>query len=348
MPVFSINNVRIAGLAAAVPPLEELSWDELELAPAQSVNARKRNATPCRRMAKREQCQSDFCAEAAKKLMAELDWQFGEIDAVVMATVTPDYPIPPTAIILQDRLGVPKTAVAFDLPSGAIGFLHGLQVAASLISTGCLKKALLFAGHVGKSLESSAFDQPHRLIYGDNGSVCALEHLENSPAMVFDSGGDGAAFQSHYMPVGGHRVPVAPSMFADAESSRAANDFVFDRKTTDAVALRELPGSVRRVLEAAGKSMADLDGCYFNPLQPPAEASLRKELGIPSDMLHSVVNDLDGGDSGSIPLAMIAGGASRLRAGPRVSLLGGTGTGIAWGSALITTDCIVCPDIIEL
>ena len=347
MALFSIQNVRFAGVAAAIPPLEERSWDDLDPAAAQSANARKRNATPCRRMAKQEQCQSDFCVEAAKKLMDGLGWQFGEIDAVVMATITPDYPIPPTAIILQDRLGVPKTAVAFNLPSGALGFLHGLQVAASLISTGYLKKALVFAGEVSKTLESSAFDQPHRMIYGDNGSVCALEYRDGSPPMYFDSGGDGSTFQSNYMPVGGHRIPMEAGMFANEEGMRGACDFVLDRRKTDAIAQRESPGSVHRVLEAAGITVAGLDGCYFNPMAPLLETSLRKELGIPQDRLHSVTNGLDTSDSGSIPLAMIACGASRLRAGRSVSLLGGAGPGISWGSALITTDGLVCPDIIE-
>src|SRR5437867_1747287 len=136
MPALSIKNVRLAGLAAAVPPLRELSWDDLGVAPDKCANARHRQTTPYRRMAKWEQCQSDFCVEAAKKLIADLGWRAEEIDLVVMTTLTADYPIPATAIVIQDRLGIPKSALAFDLPSGSLGFLHGLQVTASMLSAG--------------------------------------------------------------------------------------------------------------------------------------------------------------------------------------------------------------------
>jgi len=160
MPVLTIPNVRIAGLAAAVPALQERSWEELALSNGQCAVARKRNKTPFRRKAQADQCQSDLCLEAAKELMAGLGWRFSEIEAVVMATVTPDYPIPPTAIILQDRLGIPKTAVAFDLPAAGMGFLHALQVAASFVSTGFMKKALLFAGNVSKTTDESEMGGP--------------------------------------------------------------------------------------------------------------------------------------------------------------------------------------------
>lgn len=347
MPVVSIQNVSIAGIAAAVPPLETRSWDDLSPAEGQCVNARKRNVPPYRRKAQSDQCQSDFCVEAAKKLMDQLGWKFSEIDTVVMSTLTPDYPIPPTAIILQDRLGVPKTAVAFDLPSGDPGFLHGLQVTAGLISPGCLKKALLFSGGASKTFDESDWDEPNRMLCGDSGSVCALEFREGSPAMFFDSGGNGSAFDAFHMPVGGTRKPARANLFADAQSIRQSTDFVLDAKEVAGVAMRELPASLRRSLEAAGKTAAEIDGLYLNSLGLPVETAVRKELQVPRDKFFTFFNEFGDCASGTIPLAMIAGSASRLRAGTWTSLLGSLGSGLAWGSAVLTTSSLVCPDLIE-
>jgi len=348
MPAISINNVRLAGLAAVVPSIEERSWEDLGPAPERCANARRWKKTPFRRKATLEQCQSDFCVEAAGRLLAGLGWQASEIDVVVMATLTPDYSIPATSIIVQDRLGIPKTAAAFDLPSGPIGFLHGLQTAASMISAGFLKKALLLTGKVGKTQEASDYDAPHREISGDCGSVCALEFCEGSPSLIFDSGGDGSTYKAFYLPIGGVRNPAAPEMFATPEAAAAARDFVRDYQTASATARREFPDCVGRVLQRARKSISDIDGCYFAPMPRLVECTIRKEVGIPYDKYHSYIPDFGRCGSGSIPLTMLARAASRLRAGRHSAVIGGMGAGLAWSAAFITTENLICPEIIEM
>ncbi len=347
MPAFSISNVRVAGLAAAIPQLEEFLWEELGGCADQFAVARRRHETPWRRMARPEQCQSDFCVVAAEALLSELGWKPEEIGLIVMATLTPDYPIPATAIIIQARLGVSKSAAAFDLPSGALGFLHGLQVAAGMLSAGCLRKALLLTGEVSKTPESWDCVPPHRAVHGHSGSVCALEYKPDSSAMLFDFGGDGATFNAFYMPVGGVRNPPRPDMFGDPAAMQLASDYVLDASAIGSTAAREFPGSVHRVLEAAGLDVTDLDGCYVTPVALPVGEAIRKDLGIARDRFHGTMPEFGASGSGSIPLAMLARGASRLRQGRCHSLLCGIGPGLAWGSAVLTTDNVVCPEILE-
>ena len=299
MSTITINNVRIAGLAAMVPRVEELTWEQLGSTSERCENARRWKKTPFRRVAKPEHCQSDYCIEASKRLLADLGWQVGEIEAVVMATLTPDFAIPATSIIVQDRLGVPKAAVAFDLPSGSIGFLHGLQSAASMLSTGFLKKALLMTGKVCKTPETRDCNAPHREIPGDSGCVCALEFSEGSPAMVFESGGDGSAHAAFCLPVGGGRNPAAPAMFATPEGTRAAREFTRDYAVREAIGRQELPASARRALDAAGKGIADIDGCYFVPMTLPIEERFRREFEIPRDRFHANLPEFGIADQGS-------------------------------------------------
>jgi len=94
--------------------------------------------------------------------------------------------------------------------------------------------------------------------------------------------------------------------------------------------------------------MADIDGCYINPMDLPVGAALRSEMEIPRDRFFNCNTEFGDCVSGSLPLAMIAASASRLRTGTFTSLLAGIGSGLAWGSAVLTTDHLVCPDIIEL
>jgi 3-oxoacyl-[acyl-carrier-protein] synthase-3 len=347
MPTLSIPDVRLAGLAVAVPPIEEFSWSEIPNADHFEVTQR-RGETPFRRMARVDQCQSDLCVEAAHSLIAELGWSPAEIDIVVMATLTPDYPIPATAIIVQDRLGIPKSAAAFDLPSGSLGFLHGLQLVASMVSSGSLKKALLLSGEVSKTPETSDGGTPHRAIHGHSGSVCALEFSPGAEPMFFDSGGDGSEFDALYMPVGGVRNPPRPDMFNDPDGIRSASEYVLDCAKLGSRAHSELPASMLRVLAAAGKTSREVEACYLSPLPLPVEAAIRHELHLPVDRLHSVLPEYGASGSGTIPLAMLARSASRLSAGRQTSLLSAIGPGLAWGSALVTTENVVCPELLEV
>ncbi len=347
MPTLSIPDVRLAGLAAAVPPLEEFSWSEIPNAERFEV-ARRRGETPYRRMARQEQCQSDFCFDAAKTLLAELRWHPSEIDLVIMATLTPDYPIPATAIIVQDRLGIPKAAAAFDLASGSLGFLHGLQVAASMLSPGSLKKALLLTGEVSKTNEASDCSAPHQSIHGHSGSVCALEYVEGADPIFFDAGGDGADFEALYMPVGGVRNPPRAEMFSEPDGVRFASDFVLDAARLGARAHDELPASMLRVLAAANLTSREVDACFISQLPLPIEIALRREMHFPVDRFHSAIHEFGASGSGTIPLAMLARTGSHLRTGWQTSLLSAMGPGLAWGSALVTTENIVCPEILEV
>jgi 3-oxoacyl-[acyl-carrier-protein] synthase-3 len=347
MPTVTIPNVRIAGLSAAVPPVEEFSWSEIPDADRFAV-ARRRGETPFRRAARIDQCQSDLCVDAARALLAELDWQPGSIDAVVMATLTPDYPIPATAIIVQDRLAIPKSAAAFDLPSGSLGFLHGLQLVAGMLSPGWLKRGLLLCGQVSKASGLSDDLQPHRDIHGHSGSVCALEFSEDAAPMHFDTGGDGTDFDALYMPVGGVRNPPRPDMFSDPDGLRYASEYVLDMGRIGARAHDELPASMLRVLETAGLTSRDIDGCYLSDLPLPVASAIRRELHLPVDRIHGVAEDFGESGSGTIPLTILARSASRFSMGRQTSLLSAMGPGLAWGSALITTDSIACPEILEV
>jgi 3-oxoacyl-[acyl-carrier-protein] synthase-3 len=166
--------------------------------------------------------------------------------------------------------------------------------------------------------------------------------------MHFDTGGDGADFDALYMPVGGVRNPPRPEMFADPDGVRFASDYVLDAAKLGARAHDELPASMLRALAAAQITTRELDACYLAALPLPIESAIRRELHVPIDRLHSVVADFGASGSGTIPLAMLARSASALRAGRQASLLSAIGPGLAWASALITTDRVACPELLEV
>ncbi|MGB8169064.1 MAG: 3-oxoacyl-[acyl-carrier-protein] synthase III C-terminal domain-containing protein [Chthoniobacteraceae bacterium] len=351
MACVSIPDVRLAGIAAAVPPMRRMTFDELGIPADRFKRARAFNRQPAVRSAKWEQCQSDFCQRAAEGLLKDLGWSATEVDVIVMVTITPDYPIPATAIIMQDRLGMKKTSLAFDLPGSTTTFLHGMQLVASMLSAGNLKRGLLLCGEVSKIAEGAEGIENVEYICGHNGGVCALEHTPGADPMIFHSGGDGSKAQAFYMPVGGTRCPPRPEMFADGDSAAFENpavQFTLDVGACHEVANRELPLSTRAVLAHAGKTVSDVDLCFVQPMGIDAEEELRATLGLRKDRFHGFTYEYGSGGSGGILLAMLARAASQLQSGPRTSLLTSIGAGLAWGSALINTDRLVCPDLIEM
>ncbi|CCF70685.1 3-Oxoacyl-[acyl-carrier-(ACP)] synthase III family protein [Xanthomonas citri pv. punicae str. LMG 859] len=122
---------------------------------------------------------SDLALISTEKLLAELQWDKEEIDALIVVTQSPDYPIPATAIIMQHRLQLPQTAIAFDVNLGCSGYPFGLHLVGSMIAAGTIKKALLLVGDRSATLLDPLFS--------DAGTATALEFDKNAPPMHFDS-----------------------------------------------------------------------------------------------------------------------------------------------------------------
>ena len=149
MAFLEFKNVRIAGVAAGVPEKiisnytlrqgEDISADYTPEAFVETTGVRERRCSDTL-------CTSDLCFAAAEKLILELNWNKQEIDAIIFVTQRPDYILPATACILQDRLGLNKECYAEDVSLGCSGWVYGLSNVVSLVSTGSVRKALLLAG----------------------------------------------------------------------------------------------------------------------------------------------------------------------------------------------------------
>ena len=147
MALFSINNVRISGISACVPkrnvsnarPDEYILKEDLQ-------KIMTTTGIENRRVADKDVCTSDLCFEAAEKLINDLGWDKNEIELLIFVSQTPDYILPMTSSILQDRLGLPKSCIAFDTTLGCSGYTYGLSIASSMLMATKGKKGLLLVG----------------------------------------------------------------------------------------------------------------------------------------------------------------------------------------------------------
>lgn len=169
MAFLNISNVRIAGISACVPKhiIESASY-------AKEHNTADISATTgiyFRRIGDIKT--SDLCYAAAEKLILDLNWDKSEIGAIIFVTQNPDYILPATSCILQDRLGLSKETYASDTSLGCSGWVYGLSQIASLLSNGTIKKALLLAGDAKRH-----FDPSFEPLFGYAGTATALEFNE--------------------------------------------------------------------------------------------------------------------------------------------------------------------------
>ncbi|RYE77549.1 MAG: ketoacyl-ACP synthase III, partial [Oxalobacteraceae bacterium] len=143
----TIRNVRYAGMASCVP---RRVLSNLNDCPPQIRSARERVVRnigiETRRICPEWQTFSDLAFDASERLLAELQWNKDEIDALIVITQSPDYLIPATAIILQDRLGLKSGTIAFDINLGCSAYAFGLHVLGAMMASGGIKKALLLVG----------------------------------------------------------------------------------------------------------------------------------------------------------------------------------------------------------
>src|SRR5919198_1049984 len=201
------HGVRISGVAGAVPKNALNNLTDHEFCP---VEDRKKIIALTKvagyRKAPAEICASDLCRAAAETLLAGLERKPDEIDAIVLATITPDYRVPSTACVLQHRLNCRNTVVAYDISMGCSGYVVGLYNACSLIRGAGLKRVLLLTGDTQSKL---CYEQDKNVVFilGDGGTATLLEADAGAGDIVVELMTDGARFENLYVPAGGFRRP---------------------------------------------------------------------------------------------------------------------------------------------
>src|SRR5450830_1617604 len=202
----TLKNVRFVGMTTCVPRRIISNIDDC---PPQMKSERERLARNIgifhRRICAEWQCFSDLAQVATEKLLEEIGWRPDEVDALIVVTQSPDYLIPATAIILQDKLKLSKTTIAFDINLGCSGYPFALYTLGCMISAGAIKKGLVLVGD-----KCATVIDP---LFSDAGTATALEFDPSAPPMYFDLNSDGSGYKAIMLPVGGHREPAGPQHF---------------------------------------------------------------------------------------------------------------------------------------
>lgn len=273
---------------------------------------------------------SDLAAAAAKDCLAKRGIEASELDAILVATVTPDMLFPATVCLVQEKIGA-KGAWGFDLSAACSGFLYALQMASKLIESGAHKKVMV----IGADVMSSIIDYTDRstcILFGDGAGAVLLEAgLPDEVGMVdFIHEIDGSGATSLYMPGGGSLHPsTAETVAAKMHYVHQEGGAVFK------VAVRKMAELSEAVLARNGLTAADVD--LFIPHQANKRIILAtaERLGMPEEKIVINIGEYGNTTGGTIPLAMdTALQQGRLKKGMTV-LLAAFGGGFTVGATLL-------------
>jgi 3-oxoacyl-[acyl-carrier-protein] synthase-3 len=351
MPGATIQNVRIAGISACVPKHTEENADFPLLSPEERRRVIESTGIARRHIVSNEQCTSDLCFSAAEALLEELQWSRDSVEAVLLVTQTPDYTLPATAVLLQDRLRLPRTTLALDINLGCSGYVYGLQVLASLLSAGGLKRGLLLVGDTSSKI-ISARDRSVATLFGDAGSASAVEFVAGTGAMHFDFGSDGSGFEAIMITHGGQRNPVNEQSLAPVDYGEGVErnkcQLLLDGMEVFNFSIREVPKTVRQAMAMAGKTIGDIDALVLHQANRFMNELIRKKMQLPAEKVPYSLAEFGNTSSASIPLTIVSGLRERMTTSAMSLVLCGFGVGLSWATVCVNTENIVCPPVIEL
>ncbi len=351
MALFQVPGIRISGIATAVPGAEIFNRDWNYVTEKERDIFIRTVGVERRRVAPKGMTTSDLCESAAMKLLGELKWNPEEIGILIFISQSRDYIIPATAGILQDRLGLPKSCMAFDISLGCSGYVYGLSVIGSQMITAGIQKGLLMVGDVSTQTTSPT-DKSTYPLFGDAGTVTALELDAQAPAMAFNLQTDGRGYQAIIIPDGGIRNLVTPESFVAEKFAEGIErdrlKIALDGMEVFQFSLREVPPNIRALIDFSGKYVENIDYFVLHQANKLMNESIRKKLGVPSEKCPYSIAEYGNTSSASIPLTISHALRKRLEEGRVSMVLSGFGVGLSWGSVYVITDRIVCPEIIEL
>lgn len=348
------KNIVVRGIAAAVPAntieirdMYRPEWGEAADFIAATTVERLHITTP-------GQTSSDLCVAAADKLLIELGWDRESINAIVFVTQTPDYYfVPATACHIQNRLGLSKECLAFDMTLGCSGWVYGVGVISSLLNNGTIKRALLLAGDTC-SKTANPEDQGSAPLFGDAGTATAIEYQPDSEnagirAALFT---DGEGYDAIICREGAFRTPVTSESFPGFDDGHGKIRPPFcgemDGMSVFTFAISQAPKSIKALLEHFDINKDEVDILALHQANLMINQKIIKKVKMEKARYPQSMRDFGNTSCASIPLSLVTEEADALRSGKLNIVACGFGVGLSWGAVSLTTDHIVVPPLIEI
>jgi len=320
---------RITGTGSAVPDKVLTNLDLEKMVDTTDEWITTRTGIKERRIAAEGEYTSTFATRAAEKALEMAGVKAEELDLIIVATITADFPFPATACLVQNNIKA-VNAAAFDVSAACSGFIYGLSMADKFIRTGSAKKVLV----IGAEVLSRIVDWTDRntcLLFGDGAGAVVVEACAGDYGILSSHiHSDGSYWELLYQPGCGSRNPPVQKTLDDKLIY-----MVMEGNEVFKLAVRAMEDVANEALAANGMSTADID--LFIPHQANRRIidAIGKRLDLTEKQVFINLDRYGNTSAASIPLALDeAMHASRIKEGDIV-LFDAFGGGLTWGSALL-------------
>jgi len=336
-----VTSAYLAGVAYHLPErvvtnddlqAENPSWDMARLGAKIGIRSRH--------IASATETAGDLGLAAAEKLLAAAQIDRGTIDTLLFCTQSPDYLLPTTACVLQDRLGLGTHCAALDFNQGCSGYVYGLHLAKALVAAGEATNVLLITSET-YSKHIHPRDRSVRVLFGDGASASLITREPRGARIgVSVLGTDGSGYRNLIVPAGASRRPSCAETRVETEdengSVRTEEQLYMDGQELFLFTLKRIPPLVDATLTRAGLTRDDVNWFVFHQANAFMNDHLRTKLKIPSERAPLFMESVGNTVSSTIPITLREAGG-RFRPGDRVMLVG-FGVGYSWGACMLEWD----------
>lgn len=289
-----------------------------------------------RHLAAKNETAGDMAEKAARALFDEYNVDPKDIDFVMLCTQSPDYFLPSTACVLQNRLGIPTSAGAFDYNLGCSGCIYGMAMAKGLIASGIAKNVLLLTAETyNKYLHHD--DKSNRSIFGDGAAACLISTEGFAEIGEFVLGTDGSGAEHLIVKTGAARQKEATGFQdEDSEGHIRRDDYLYMNGgaifnfTLDAV-----PAMMNQLLDKSGMAKENIDYYVFHQANKFMLNTIRKVCALPKDKFYINLENVGNTVSSTVLIGLkecMKNGT--IHSGMNVMVCG-FGVGLSWGGTIL-------------
>lgn len=328
------TNIRIAGIMTAVPKTTEDILEKYSPIFGEDVvrSFSKNTGVRKRRVANEQQTASDLAYVAADELLKKKRIERDKVGVVIFVSQCPDYIVPATACVLHKRLGLKKDCMAFDVNMGCSGYVYGLQIICSLMSSMNVEYGLLLVGDTSNR-DISPEDKSAAMLFGEAGSATLLERKEDVPAVKTLCRTDGNGFKAIIIPGGGFRNPKASTkreVWGDG-NVRSDCDLYMDGVEVFSFSISEVPEMINYFFDLYDTNSDKYDAYVFHQANCYILKQIMKRCKLPKDKVLISMENYGNTSVASIPLTICDGyGETQDRKDVNM-LMCGFGIGLSWG-----------------
>ena len=302
---------------------------------------RKKTGIDSRHICGNNEIASDLAVKAAEKIFAH-GIDRGTVDMLLYCTQSPDYFLPTTACILQDRLGLAESCGALDYNLGCSGYIYGLSIAKGMIESGQASRLFLVTSET-YSKYINPRDNSTRPLFGDGATATLLEAVDTDiPGLEgFSFGTDGSGYQNLIVPAGAMKHPYRAGMESESVTDNYGNmrtplNLHMNGSAISDFALKVVPDTMERILNKTSKTKEDIGYFVFHQANKFMLEYLQQKCGLQGYPYWNDVREYGNTVSSSIPMALTDMLSRDRRPNPVVMSIG-FGVGLSWAGCLINT-----------